>query len=233
MKLLKQILFAMLLGNCAASFATTIVTVEGMRVIKKSNRGQEIEKKLLKEEKRLANPLNQLKEKLQKKEAEILKKQKEFNKKAKELEDSAKILSEEAQNRAVEQLQEEKQTIEEEASELQRLGRKYNTETQHVKDRLTKINEKEMTSFNEEITQTIQEVAKEFGWDIVLMQESLVYSAPKVDKTDIIIERLNKYEEKRIKDKIAKDRKELLKDESELSKLKQQVSASEKATPSK
>lgn len=218
MNCFKKIMAFALAFATTSTFTISIVTVKGSQVIKESQRGIAINEKLQKEEKRLTPNLNNLRSKLEKKEAEILKKQKALNEKAKEFEKSAPLLSDEAKQRKFESLQEEKRVIDEEASELQRLGRKYNAEAQRVKEKLDKLNEKELVSFNDEIKETIEEAANEFNWDIVLMEESVVFSSKKVNKTKVVIDRLNKKEEKRIKMKIAKDRKEIEKDKKQLLK---------------
>ena len=184
-----------------AAKTPVVVSVKGEDVMKKSKRGNKNILDTQEDERKQMSPVVNQEKAIKNQELELLKKQKDLNDRAKELEEKSKILSQEAQREEFENLQEEKRKLEEAAHDLQRAMQKLNDEFKRIQQKLKMSYQEKMAEFDKEVKETIQALAIENGWDIVLMQESLVYSSAKVDVTDTVIAKLDVQETARLEKK--------------------------------
>lgn len=172
---------------------TTVVTISGQKVIQNSETGKKIQQKLQKEQESLAKPLQAEETIVRKKEKDLQEKKRKLDKEAEEIANS-KLLSQEAKQRKYEELQDQVRSLEEDKSELERLVRRLQDNAKRVENKMSQTYQEEMTAFDKKIKQLIKDVAEKHGWDIVLMEEAVVYASKNVSKTDIIIKELDNSE---------------------------------------
>ncbi|MBP6892548.1 OmpH family outer membrane protein [Candidatus Babeliales bacterium] len=154
----------------SASFgskATVIVTVSGQEVMMNSETGKAVQDRLKSAQEKLAAPLQKEGEKIQKKDQEIA---------AKEKDPKA-----------------DKSALEFEKRELGLQIQKLQAEGQKIEAKLGEMYKKEMAKFENSVKEAIEYLAKTHNWDIVLMEEQVVYVNKKVvSKTSEVIVELDK-----------------------------------------
>lgn len=177
--------------TCEAKHSgTVVVTVNGQQLTQSSNLGKEINEKLLKEKDKLSKPLQDDEKKIIAKEQELQQKQKDLSKEAEEVNKSS-LLSQEAKQRKFEELEEKARRLTEDKSELERLIKRLQTDAKRVEGKIGQMYQEEMGKFDSMIKTTIKTLSAKEGWDIVLMEESIVYAGPSVSKTEVVIKELN------------------------------------------
>jgi Skp family chaperone for outer membrane proteins len=151
----------------SGSKATVIVTVSGQDVMMNSETGKAVQERLKSTQEKLAAPLQKEGEKIQKKDQELA---------AKEKDPKA-----------------DKSALEFEKRELGLQIQKLQAEGQKIEAKLGEIYKKEMGKFENSVKETIEYLAKMHNWDIVLMEEQVVYVNKKaVSKTAEVIAELDK-----------------------------------------
>lgn len=143
-----------------------IVTVSGQEVMTNSDTGKAIQDKLKSAQEKLAAPLQKEGEKLQKEDQEIAEKEK-----------SGKL---------------DKNELEFAKRELGLKIQKLQAEGQKVEAKLGEMYQKEMGKFEGLFKDTVKELAEQHNWDIVLMEEQVLYVNKKViSKTSSVIKKLD------------------------------------------
>lgn len=174
----------------ARQSGTIVVTVNGQQLTQSSNLGKEINEKLLSEKEKLSKPLQDDEKKIMAKEQELQQKQKDLSKEAEEINKSS-LLSQEAKQRKFEELEEKARRLTEDKAELERLIKRLQADAKRVEGKIGQMYQEEMGKFDSTIKTTIRTLSAKEGWDIVLMEESIVYAGPSVSKTEIVIKELN------------------------------------------
>lgn len=185
-------------ASTSKNSGTTVVTISGQKVIQLSDTGKKIQKKLQNEQDALAKPLQKDENTIRTKEKELQDKKRKLDKEAEEI-STSKILSQDAKQRKYEELQDQVRILEEDKAELDRLVKRLQTDAKRVEAKMSQMYQEEMTEFDKKIKSLIEEVADREGWDIVLMEESVVYASSKVSKTDAIIKEIDGRENKKRK----------------------------------
>lgn len=181
-----------------ASQAVHIVTVRTELIIKDSMCGNNIQKKVAKEQEKLAAPFKDLEDKIKRQEMDLVEKQKALAKEDEAFKTQASLLSAEARADKYDELQKKHRDLEEEVADFQRAMRKAHEDAKKVDQKLETFYRKEMMIFEQEIKAMIEEIAKAEGWDIVLAKEALIFASDATDKTKLVIKKLDEKEEKRI-----------------------------------
>jgi|GEM_PF-1321570 len=174
-----------------------IVTINTKEIIEKTDRGQDIQKKIGSEQALITASFPSMEANIKSKEAQIAQLQNSYNEKVKGLEAKSKMISEDARNREIDELQAIRRQTEEITAERERLIRNFNEEAKRAEQRLEQMYRKEMAAFESEIKEVIEIVTDLYGWDLVLTRESVIFASTKTDKTSIIIEELNKKDAQR------------------------------------
>lgn len=192
----KKTLFAFAAGLllCSATAQTTnVITIEGEKVLKESKQGIAINEKLMKRQAKLAAPLQEEEQKIKNSEKKFLAAKKDFDKKLKELQGkSSELLSPEAREKKGEKLRQEGQALEDMQMTLQKKVQRFQESAKGIEQKMNNIYQKEMTNFNKKIQNIIEKVATREEWDVALMKESTIYAHPSTDKTQMIIDELDK-----------------------------------------
>ena len=174
---------------------TIVVTISGQTVVQKSKIGQKVQKKLQEEQEHLSKPLQEDEKRIRIKEQELLKKKQELDKDAEEITNN-KLLSQDAKQRKFEGLQDRVRVLEEDKAELERLAKRLQADAKRLEGKMSQLYQEEMSKLDVQIRDIIKDVAAREGWDIVLMEEAVVYAAPSVSKTDVIIKELDELDKK-------------------------------------
>ena len=177
------------------STGTIVVTIKGQDVVQLSKAGQKINKKLQDEQDRLSKPLQKKEQEIKEKEQKLLETKKKLDKEFEELTKNS-LLSNEAKQRKFEELQDKARNLEEDKSEIERLIKHLQNDAKRLDAKMSQMYQEEMGKFDAKIKDIIRKVAKREGWDIVLMEESVVFASESVSKTDIIVKELDKDEPK-------------------------------------
>lgn len=167
-----------------------IVTVSGKQVMMESETGKAIQDRLQKVQTDMATPLTTEEKKIRDKEQKLLKLKEGFDKDATEFEKTAKNLSNEELTQKAEAFQDRKVKLEDEKRELDRMIQKLQAEARRVEAKMGEIYQQEMSKFEKILNETIQHLANLHGWNIVMMEENLVFS--NVSKTKEVIAELDK-----------------------------------------
>lgn len=175
---------------------TNVVTISGQKVIQLSETGKKIQKKLQSEQEILSKPLQKDETIVRKKEKDLQEKKHKLDKEAEEIATS-KLLSQDAKQRKYEELQDQVRGLEEDKSELERLVKRLQSDAKRLEGKMSQMYQEEMTEFDKKIKHLIEEVAEKEGWDIVIMEESVVFASKQVSKTDFIIKELDGRESKK------------------------------------
>lgn len=175
-----------------------IVIVKTEDIVKNTKRGKEIQATVAKEQRKLAAPFEKIEEKLKQQEADLMEEQKALAKEDENFKSQAALLSPEARADKYDELQKKHRDLDEKVADFQRSMRKAHEDAKKVDQKLEQLYRKEMMAFEQEIKALIEEIAKSEGWDIVLAKETLIFASESVDKTNLIIKKLDDKEEKRI-----------------------------------
>lgn len=197
MKTTKLALALTALFTSYASEAVHIVTVKTELIMKDSKGGKNIQKKIAKEQEKLTAPFKDLEEKIKRQEAELVEKQRALAKEDESFKTQASLLSADARAEKYDELQRKHRDLDEEVADFQRAMRKAHEEAKKVDQKLELFIRKEMMAFEQEIKAMIDNVAQAEGWDLVLAKEAVIFASEATDKTQTVIDKLDKKEEKR------------------------------------
>lgn len=197
MKSSKLALALTALFSSCVSQAAHIVTVRTELIIKDSKCGNNIQKKVAKEQEKLAAPFKDLEEKIKRQEAELIEKQKSLAKEDEAFKTQASLLSADARADKYDDLQKRHRDLDEEVADFQRAMRKAHEDAKKVDQKLEAFYRKEMMTFEQEIKSMIEDIAKAEGWDLVLAKEAVIFASDATDKTSMIIRKLDEKEDKR------------------------------------
>lgn len=176
----------------AAKANGLIVTISGQKVMTESETGKAIQVKLQDEQKKLTAPLEKDKNVLQGLEKKLTETKKAIETQYAEFEKTSKMLSAEAREQKAEGFRDSALKFEDMQQEFNRKAQSFEASAQKVEKKMNDLYQKEMTKLDGLVKQTINELAQKHGWEIVLMEESVVYANPKSSKTSMVIEELDK-----------------------------------------
>lgn len=162
------IFFMTNIANAEASTGKTItiVTVSGQEVMMNSETGKAVQDRLKAAQEKLAAPLQKEGEKIQKEDQDLAAKEK-----------NGKI---------------DKSELEFAKRELGLKIQKLQAEGQKIEAKLGEMYQKEMGKFETSVKETIKELAQQHNWDVVLMEEQVVYvNKQAVSKTSLVIKKLD------------------------------------------
>lgn len=198
------------------SFAKSgVVTINGQKIIKDSKIGKQINDELMAEKDKLAKPLLADEQHIMQKDQQLQKNKQDLDKEASEVTTST-LLSDEAKQRKIEGLQEKARLLEKDKAELELLVKQIQQDAKRLESKMQQMYQEKMGKFDAKIKEVIKSIAATEGWDVVLMEEQVVYAGPSVSKTDVIIAKLDGDSSS----KASGLEKELKKDEKELKQLK-------------
>lgn len=169
-----------------------IATVNIQEVMISSETGKEIQQRLQDEQAKLVTPLQKEEQAVNKKGQALKELKDKLDKDIAEFEKIASTLSKESGTQKAEALQERAQKVEDEKREFDRLVQKLQTDGQKLQAKLQELYQKEMTKFQTLVTETIKDLAHKHGWDIVMVEESAVYTNPALSKTKEVITEVDK-----------------------------------------
>lgn len=201
----------------------SIITISGQKVMTDSETGKTIQLKLQDEQKKLTAPLQAEEKKIQDLEKKLMADKDGLEKDFTELDKAAKALSVEAKEQKAEGLRDRALKFEDKKRELDRLIQKFQADAGKVEKKMTDMYQKEMGKLDTLVKETIKELAQKNGWEIVLMEESVVFASPKVSKTPMVIEELDKKTKAMNQSKKQALEKEVTKIEKDLSKTAQAI----------
>ncbi len=170
--------------------APILVTVSGQTIMQKSLEGQKVFSKLQAEQEKLSKALIKDEDTLRAKEKALFEKNKALEKKAEETANS-KLLSQEAKQKKFEEIQDEARLLEEDRLEIEKLRKRMQAERNRIDAKMSQMYQEEMTKLDKKIRTKIGEIARHQGWDIVFMEETTVYVASHLSKTDFVIKELD------------------------------------------
>ena len=176
---------------------TVTVVISTKDIIDKSLRGKDIQKKINDEQAAVTTGFPAMEAGIKAKDAALAQQQNSYNEKVKSLEAKSKMISEEARNKEIDGLQDVRRQIEETTAERERLIRKFNEEAKRAEQRLETLYKKEMMVFESEIRDVIKSTKMNLGWDIIHPREALLDASDRMDKTSIIINKLDEAELKK------------------------------------
>jgi Skp family chaperone for outer membrane proteins len=168
-----------------------IVTISGQDVMMKSETGQKIQVKMNNEQEKHAKNLKTEEEAIKKAEKALMAEQETLQKDFTDFDKNAKMMSSETREKKQKELEEKAIKFDDNKRKFERDVAKLNAEGQKVQAKLSEIYQKEMTKLDAFVKSTIKEVAENNKWDLVLMEESIMYASPKMSKTNMIIEKLD------------------------------------------
>lgn len=179
---------------------SSIVVISGRKVMDDSEAGKAIRAKVQSEQEKLTKPLQEEDKKLQAKGQKLQAEKEALGAEVAEFEKNAKMLSEQARQSKIDSLQDRGQKLEDGKRELDRMAQKLygnpnlniEGDVQKVEAKIQAVNQKEMGIFDTLVREVIKEVAHREGWDIVLMEENIVFVNPSVLKTNLVIAELDK-----------------------------------------
>jgi len=175
-----------------------IVVVKTEQIVKDTKRGKQIQADVAKEQRRLAAPFEKIEEKLKQQEADLMEEQKALAKEDENFKSQAALLSPDARADRYDELQKKHRDLDEKVADFQRAMRKAHEDAKKVDQKLEQFYRKEMMVFEQEIKTLIEDIAKSESWDIVLAKETLIFASESVDKTSVIVKKLDDKEDKRI-----------------------------------
>ena len=186
-------LTAIFLLSNAITQPTNIVTIEGEKVLKESQLGIEINEKLMKKQEQLTAPLTAQEQEIKEGEKKFIAAKNDFEKKLKEFQGKgSELLSNDAKEQKAEQLRKEGQALEDMQISLQKKIQRFQEQAKEIQEKISMFYQHEMGSFNKKIQNAIEVVAKHEKWDIALMKESTIFTNPATDRTQVVIDELNK-----------------------------------------
>lgn len=161
-----------------------IVTVNIQEVMISSEAGKEIQQL----QTDLVTPLQQEEQSVNKKSQALKDLKDQLDKDIVEFEKTANTLSKESYTQKMEALKERAQKLEGKKQEFEVLVQKLQADGQKLQAKLSK----EMSKFQALVTETIKDLASKYGWDIVMVEESAVYTNPALSKTKEVITEIDK-----------------------------------------
>lgn len=188
---------------------SSIVCISGQRVISESQFGQDIQSRLQAEQEKLTKPLQAEEKRIQERAQKLESEKSALDGTVADFEKNAKTLTTESRAQKLEQLQERAQKIEDEKRELDRMWQKLQAEAKKVESKMQSLYQQEMGKLDALVKTTISEMAQQFGWKIVLMEEQLVFASPNSSKTKEVIAKLDeKYKAAKLAKKEAVEAKQ-------------------------
>ena len=189
----RKIIFSLFL---VAPFAISseelkIVTISGQEVMTKSETGKKVQDKMANEQERLTKTLKSEEESVKKAEKNLMKEQEDLQKDFADFDKNAKMMSAESREKKQSDLQDKAIKFDDNKRNFERDVAKLNAEGQKIQTKLSELYQKEMTKLDDFVKKTIKEEAEKNKWDLVLMEESIMYASPKISKTSMIVEKLD------------------------------------------
>ena len=189
----RKIIFSLFL---VAPFAISseelkIVTISGQEVMTKSETGKKVQDKMANEQERLTKTLKSEEESVKKAEKNLTKEQEDLQKDFADFDKNAKMMSAESREKKQSDLQDKAIKFDDNKRKFERDVAKLNAEGQKIQTKLSELYQKEMTKLDDFVKKTIKEEAEKNKWDLVLMEESIMYASPKISKTSMIVEKLD------------------------------------------
>ncbi|MBP6869357.1 OmpH family outer membrane protein [Candidatus Babeliales bacterium] len=178
--------------------AVHVVVVRTEEIIKETKRGKDIQASVGEKQKEFAKPFEKIEANLKQQEADLIEEQKAIAKEEENLKNQAALLSPEARADKYEAISKRRRDFEEKTANFQKAMRNAHEDAKKVDQKLEQFYRKEMMAFEQEIKKLIEEIAKSEGWDIVLAKETLIFASESVDKTKVVVRKLDEKEEKRI-----------------------------------
>lgn len=172
--------------------AENIITISGQKVMSESETGKTIQLKLQEKQKDFASPLQAEEKKIQDLEKKLITDKESLEKDFAELDKASKTLSAEIRDQKAENLRDRAIKFEDSKREFDRLVQKLQVDARKVEAKMSELYQKEMAKLDNLVKDTIKDLAQKSNWDVVLMEESVVYSNPKISKTNMVIEELDK-----------------------------------------
>ena len=180
-----------LLMNPATISATHVVVVSGQQIVMESAEGKAIQAKLKKDQESLMAPIQKVHEEIEKGEKAFAELQKKGQKLAEELQSGEKMLSQGAKDSKLNALKDLEEEAKYKSNDLQRLAEKRNYAVKSAEEKMKAKYNELMMPFNQKIETDIKEMATQEKWDVVLMKEQCVYVGKSVDKTNIVVTKLD------------------------------------------
>lgn len=168
-----------------------IVTVSGQKVMTESTTGKEMQEKLQREHKKIAEPLEKSQEELQKSENNLKKLQDTLQAEFTKFDTEAKTMSVDAREKRQIELQDKALDFETKKRTFERDAAKLQADARKIEGKMSELYQAEMMKLDKIVKDTIKEEAEKNTWELVLMEESVMYASPKISKTNIIIEKLD------------------------------------------
>jgi outer membrane protein len=168
-----------------------IVTISGQEVMMKSETGKKLQDKMQHEQAKFTEPLKKDEEKVRKAEKALMEDQEKLQKEFAEFDKAVKTMSPETREKKQAELQDKAIKFDDSKRNFERDVAKLNAEGQKVQTKMSELYQKEMTKLDTFVKSTIKEEAEKNKWDLVLMEESIMYASPKISKTHMIIEKLD------------------------------------------
>jgi len=169
----------------------SMVTVSGQRVMTESTTGKAMQEKLQREHKKASEPLEKAQQDLIKTEKSLKDLQDNLQKEFSKFESDAKTMSNDARDKKQLELQDKALDFESKKRILDRDAAKLQADARKVEAKMSEMYQTEMTKLDTLVKTIIKEEAEKNNWELVLMEESVMYASPKISKTDIIINKLD------------------------------------------
>jgi outer membrane protein len=168
-----------------------IVTISGQEVMTRSETGKNLQDRMQREQTKYAEPLKKEEEAVKKAEKTLMDDQEKLQKEFAEFDKNVKMMSAEAREKKQAELQDKAIKFDDNKRKFERDVAKLNAEGQKVQQKMSDLYQKEMTKLDAFVKSTIKEEAEKNKWDLVLMEESIMYASPKISKTNMIVEKLD------------------------------------------
>ncbi len=194
-----------LLMNPTALLSTHVVVISGQQVVMESAEGKAIQNTLKKLQETFMAPIQKIHEEIEKGEKAFAALQKKGQTIAEELQSGMKMLAESAKQAKSDALKDLEEQAKYMANDLQRLAEKRNNAIKTAEEKMKAKYNEFMMPFNQKIEGDIKEMATQQKWDVVLMKEQCVYVGESVDKTHLVIKKLDEtYNKEKAKDSAEK-----------------------------
>lgn len=175
----------------AESLSPKIVTVSGQKVMTESTTGKAMQEKLQREHKKASEPLEKAQQDLIKAETSLKSLQEDLQKEFTKFDSEAKTMSADARDKKQIELQDKALDFESKKRTFERDAAKLQADAQKIERKMSELYQTEMTKLDSTVKATIKEEAEKNNWDLVLMEESVMYANPRISKTDAIISKLD------------------------------------------
>ncbi len=168
-----------------------IVTISGQEVMTGSETGKKLQETMQRKQNEFAEPLKKEEEAVKKSEKALMDLQESLQKEFAEFDKNAKTMSAETREKKQNDLQDKAIKFDDSKRKFERDVAKLNAEGQKIQTKMSELYQKEMTKLDAFVKSTIKEEAEKNKWDLVLMEESIMYASPKISKTKMIVEKLD------------------------------------------